>query len=258
MMDFSVLILIFLFLVGICCGSFVGVVVLRWTHIRSIFSTRSRCDSCHHTLAPLDLVPIFSYLFLHGKCRYCRKKISAVNVVYELSSGFVFVLIGLFYPTQPLTGFVLVLCMSVVLLCLFFIDYLYGILPDVLLLILFVFVTLYVMPLGWETLISQLLMGAGIFVVFLVVYLLTGGRGIGFGDVKFSLIIGYLLGFPSSLLAIYLAFVVGAIVSIALIALGKKKFRGGTIAFGPFLVIGVFVVLLFSEYIYSFVFQLYS
>lgn len=257
-MDFSVIFLLILFCVGICCGSFVGVVVMRWADIKSMFSTRSRCDSCHHTLAPLDLVPIFSYLLLDGKCRYCKRKIPAVNVVYEIVCGLVFVVVGLFYPTVPLLGFVLILAISVVLLCLFFIDYFYGILPDVLLLILFVFVTFYIAPLGWEGIITQLLIGVGIFVVFLIVYLLTRGRGIGFGDVKFSLIIGYLLGFPSSLLAIYLAFVSGAIVAITLIALGRKKFRGGTIAFGPFLVIGVFVVLLFSEYIYSFVFRLYS
>lgn len=257
-MDFSAIFLLILFCVGICCGSFVGVVATRWTRIKSIYSTRSRCDSCRHVLAPLDLVPILSYIFLRGKCRYCKKKISPMHLVYELSGGIVFVLVGLFYPTVSVLGFILVLLICTVLLCLFFIDYFYGILPDALLLILFILTTFYVAPFGWDVLFTQLLIGVGCFVFFLGIYLLTRGRGMGFGDVKFVFIIGYLLGFPNSLLAIYLAFVMGAVVAIALILLGRKKFKGGTIAFGPFLVIGVFVVLLFSEYIYSFVFRIYS
>ena len=238
-------------------GSFVSVVVVRWENIRSIFSSRSRCDKCKHTLGAGDLIPIVSYLSLSGKCRYCNSKISPINLIYEISGGLVFVLVGLFYPTVPVLGFVLVLLISVVLLCLFFIDYIYGILPDVLLLILFFLTTLLVLQMGLEVFLSQLVVCVGLFILFLIVYLLTSGRGIGFGDVKFALVIGYLLGFPNSLLAIYLAFVIGALVALCLIGAGRKKFRGGTIAFGPFLVIGVFVVLLFSEYIYSFLFRLY-
>jgi leader peptidase (prepilin peptidase)/N-methyltransferase len=82
---------------------------------------------------------------------------------------------------------------------------------------------------------------------FLILFLATKGRGMGFGDVVYAFLMGFILGYPRVILGLYLAFVTGAIVSLFLVILKKKKFQGGTIPFGPFLVFGTFVSLLWGS-----------
>jgi leader peptidase (prepilin peptidase) / N-methyltransferase len=95
--------------------------------------------------------------------------------------------------------------------------------------------------------------GAGGFFFFL--FAVTRGRGMGFGDVIYALLMGFTLGFPGVIVGLYIAFVTGAIVSILLVFLKRKKFRGGTIPFGPFLVFGTFVSLFWGTQITNLFFR---
>jgi prepilin signal peptidase PulO-like enzyme (type II secretory pathway) len=132
------------------------------------------------------------------------------------------------------------------LIVVFFIDLKYGIIPFNVIGVTIAIVTFWYLLAGAE-IINFLLSGLGIFVFFLLVFLATRGRGIGFGDVVFSFLMGYILGFPKILLGVYIAFLTGAFFSLILVVLNKKKFRGGTIPFGPFLVSGTIISLFWGE-----------
>lgn len=242
--------IVLLFLFGICSGSFINVVIDRHDRPFSILRGRSYCFNCKKKLAVIDLIPLFSFLVLRGRCRYCQHKIPVRNFVVEIICGLLFVIVGLlFLPNFVQVGVLLML--TGILLSLFFIDFESGILPDYLLIALLVVGLGYVFPLGYLQIGTHILMGLGLFGLFLLLFVITRARGIGFGDVKFAFVIGFLLGFPSALLAVYLAFVIGAVMALFLIAMGRKRLRGDSIAFGPFLVLGVLTMLLFSEEIFE-------
>jgi prepilin signal peptidase PulO-like enzyme (type II secretory pathway) len=136
----------------------------------------------------------------------------------------------------------------------FFADIKYGIIPDkivfpaivVSLLYLFMLHNSYFSPRG-EAGMIHLLSGSGAFLFFLILYLATKGRGMGFGDVKLVFLLGFFLGWPNVIVAFYIAFLTGAILGCILILWGKKKFSGGMIPFGPFLVLGAVISLFWGE-----------
>lgn len=224
-----------------------GVVVDRLPKGQNLFKGRSHCDSCKHILGVFDLIPVLSYLLLHGKCRYCHKKIPISVFVIESLSGILFVLIFLSAFTNWI-AYALLCAESLTLLAIAFIDIQEGIISDILLGILGMLgiLGLLVEP---SQILSHLLTAIITFTFFLVIFLLTRGRGIGFGDVKYAFFIGLLLSWQGVLVALYTAFLTGAVISIILVIAGKKKLRGATIPFGPFLSLGVIVSLLFNRQI---------
>jgi leader peptidase (prepilin peptidase)/N-methyltransferase len=271
----TIFLLLLLFIFGSSIGSFLGVIVDRLGSKESIWKGRSHCDHCRHTLHPLDLIPIVSYFFLGGKCRYCHKKLSLFYPLIELSTGvayavagaFIFIYAGLFSFQLPyllllLYYFILIGALFVI----FFADLRYGIIPFNAVAVALVttilwYILAHFLPftfadiqlLGLQTNIFIVIasaLGAGGF--FLLLFLVTKGRGIGFGDVIYAFLMGFTLGFPRVFLGLYLAFVTGAIVSLILVAMKKKKFRGGTIPFGPFLVFGTIVSLLWGNLLVNF------
>lgn len=244
-----------LFLFGICIGSFLNVVIDRIPMGKSILFGRSHCDFCKKQLAWYDLVPIFSYLFLFGKCRYCHKKLSLQYPFVELCVGILFV--ALFFIENPITPFhyflffidVWIISISFVLVVM---DIKFRILPDVLLLPLFLFSLLRIVALSPANLPQALGIGVVSAVPLLLLYIFSQGRAMGFGDVKLIFILGFLLGFPNILICYYIAFLTGAIAGVILILGEKKKFHGTTIAFGPFLILGSVGAALFGEALWQF------
>lgn len=227
---------VFLFILGLCIGSFINVLSDRLPQGLSI-GGRSRCDYCKRTLSVLDLVPVFSYLFLGGVCRYCKKNIPVQYTLVELSTGICFVILSFFFPLDILFVFRLVLYSA--LIAIFITDLRFRIIPEefvIVIMIITVIIRSLGGTLGWDAVLS----GLSLFVIFLILYLLTGGRGMGMGDVKLALPMGFYLGYPKVIAGFYAAFLTGAFVSLILISGGKKKF-GQTIAFGPFLVLATIV-----------------
>ncbi|MBI2195696.1 MAG: prepilin peptidase [Candidatus Levybacteria bacterium] len=197
------------------------------------------------------MIPVLSYLTLGGKCRHCKGKISPYYPLVELITGVLFVLVFSFFKPAfdiyHLSFIIYYFFIVSSLIVVFFIDLKYGVIPDK---IVFptIILSVFYLAVGSSGILSYLFSALGAFLFFLVLLTVTSGKGMGWGDVKYSFLMGLILGFPNIVIGLYLAFLTGAIVSIILILWKKKKLRGSTIPFGPFLVTGTILSLFYSEF----------
>ena len=200
-------------LLGACTGSFLGCLAWRTIHGESVLRGRSHCDVCGHTLGVRDLVPVFSYLFSGGKCRYCGAKLSARHVWGEAVSGAVFVTLLLRYDIslQTLEGWLL----ACVLLACAFADLEGYIIPDRFIavgVVLFI-VTLFFVPdpgkRALDGLIGGVAVGGGVLLLALLMEKLLRRDAMGGGDIKLLFLTGLFLGWQKNLLCLLLACVVG-------------------------------------------------
>jgi leader peptidase (prepilin peptidase)/N-methyltransferase len=242
---------------GLCFGSFLNAVIYRLPRGISVGRGRSFCPKCKHKISWHDNIPLLSFLILGGGCRYCRSSISWRYPLVEMITGGLFVLtfnqIGLIGQIG-LIRLILSLTLISGLIAIFFIDLEHQIIPDKIIFPLTIIYFFYLLATNYLLLASNFLPTAIIsFLFFLMLFLLTRGRGMGFGDVKFAFFIGLTLGFPKAVLAFYLAFLTGALVGIILILLRKAKF-GQRIAFGPFLALATLIAFLWGEEIIKLVY----
>jgi prepilin signal peptidase PulO-like enzyme (type II secretory pathway) len=212
------------------------------------------CPDCHHELAPKDLVPVFSWLWLRGKCRYCHKSISWQYPVVELLVALLFVLSYLCWPlgfgAVGVFSFVLWLIFLTAFVALGVYDLRWFILPDRIiypligLALIEVIVRATIFSGGWQLVITAFW---GIFFLaglFCSLYVLSKGAWIGFGDVKLAIVLGLLVGGPLMALAlIFLASVFGSLVAIPLLINGRAK-ATTQIPFGPFLLVSTIIIVL--------------
>ena len=248
-----------LIVLGLCFGSFVNAFVWRLHEGRDWVKERSECVHCHHELAAKDLVPVLSWLWLRGKCRYCHKPISAQYPLIEASTAILFVLSWIYWPYlvqgAQIVVFGLWLVILTGLIALLVYDLKWMLLPNKLVFPLTgLAATMQLMIIlsnwqGWGKLLSiaiAVLIGGGI---FYILFQLSDGRWIGGGDVKLGFLLGLLAGTPAkSLLVIFLAGLLGSLVSLPLIA-SKKLGRTSTIPFGPFLIVAGIIAVLFGNQI---------
>ena len=254
---------LFIFLFGLCIGSFLNCVVYRMElqenmpkgspHRKAVSFLRGKsfCPKCKHTLSWQDLIPVFSFLFLRGKCRYCKKSISWQYLIVEIFTGLTFVLIFNFSRQGgiPPSGINLVFLFYVacVLIIIFIYDLKHYIILDKVLFPAIATVFLYQLIFSFRFLnFNPLLAGLGACAFFLFIFLFSGGRWMGFGDVKLAFFMGLFLGYPNILVALFLAFFLGAIIGVGLIFLGSKNLKS-EIPFGPFLITGTFLALLWGQ-----------
>lgn len=226
----------FLFLLGLCVGSFLNCVVWRLNHDCSPLRGRSFCPKCKHKLGWKDNIPLLSFVLLRGKCRYCRSPISWQYPIVELGTGILTVVsfqLSVVRGESPLFT-VYCLLITFTLIAIFVSDLLYTTIPDKIvfpsLLISFIYLVLQ----SPNILISNILISlitAGFF-YFLV--LITRGRGMGMGDVKLVALMGLVLGWPKIVVALFLAFLTGAFIGVILVIMGEKRLNSH-IPFGPFL-----------------------
>ncbi|MDO8498058.1 MAG: prepilin peptidase [bacterium] len=262
--------LIFLFILGLVIGSFLNVLIDRLPNEESI-NGRSHCDYCKKTLSAGDLIPVVSYVWLKGKCRYCKKKLSIQYPLIEIFTGIVFILIWHFVGSSVILGNVvtpesrlwtsqsdiLKICyLGIIstLIVIFFADVKYHIIPDSMQIAFFVFSLLFIFVGNglkpFPTLTDHLISGLITLAPILFIFLITRGRGMGFGDVKLAFIIGFFLGLWPGLMALYIAFILGAVWGVAMI-LFKRRGLKSKIAFGPFLVLGIVCMLVWGDGIMS-------
>lgn len=243
-----ILIYIYIFIIGLSMGSFINVLIARLDKKGGILTGRSECPNCHTQLSWLDLIPVVSYIFLMGKCRYCKIKISAVYPIIELTTAsFIlayFVFNGLSLGIEAYYHVVLIS----MLISLAFFDYLYYILPDKinfsLILIALVYNILFSQPELINLFTSSFLFAGS----FAIIYLVTSGRGMGFGDVKLVLAIGLILGYPLGLFSIILAIWSAAICGIALILFKKANLKTA-LPLGSFLSVSTLFFIIFERII---------
>lgn len=253
-----------LFFIGLFIGSFLLVVIDRLLQNKSALRGRSVCEYCSHLLSPLDLLPLVSYVFLRGKCRYCHHTLSRRYPAFELLTGCLYAaipfLLGFTQGMLPMhldqVMLLLITLYSVsVFLLLFVIDIKFGIIPFAIVLPATIITFVYQLIFRTDSLLNVLLTALIAGGAFLLLHIVTKGRGMGFGDVVLVCYLGLLLGFPSIVPALYIAFLTGAGVSLILILVGRKKMKGGTIPFGPFLVSGAFIAYFFGERLITLFYQ---
>lgn len=257
------MIYLIIFILGLFIGSFLNVLVDRLPKKQNVIKGRSKCDKCKRELGVLDLIPLLSFVFLKGRCRYCHTPLSYFYPVIELSTGILFVLTYALFNFQfPIFNFQLIyyLLMIAFFIVIFFTDLKYGIIPDKIILSAVVVSIFYLFFLNPKSLIFNLASGFGAFLFFIMIsfifYALTKKQGMGGGDIKLSFLLGLFLGFPGILVSLYLAFLTGAIIAIILILWKKKALLRDALPFGPFLIIGTIISLFWGNYIYSFALNL--
>ncbi len=238
---------LFLFIFGLSVGSFLNVLIDRLPKGESILG-RSYCDHCKTKIKSLDLVPILSFLNLKGKCRYCGKKISWKYPLIELLTGVIFVLGFLYIPVDAILVKIFYLGLLSCLIVIFFTDAKFQIIPTQIQIALFLLSAMILIFSGFDLtkILSRTLDGFLTMLPILLIYFLTKGQGMGDADVIFSFNLGFLLGIFDGFVAIYIAFVIGAIFGLTLIVLKRARLKS-KIALGSFLVLGVVVMIFFAN-----------
>lgn len=237
---------------GLLLGSFINAWVWRVETDRSIAKGRSMCPHCHHELAWYDLVPVLSFLALGGKCRSCHKKISWRYPTIELiTSGLFLVLYLAFTPTSLLTSIQLVvlLAITVLLVASASYDQKHSLLPDVFTLPAIALSVVYMLLVDISNpanIIAKLVATIVFCLFFFALWYLSGGGAMGDGDIRLAAIMGLILTPWQLTVAAVAGFNSGAIVAIILLMTHKKK-RTDHIAFGPFLILGMYFGLLFAD-----------
>lgn len=263
------MIILMLGVLGLCFGSLINALVWR-IHEQarpvkkqvapaaelSILKGRSMCPYCQHTLAWYDLLPIVSWLWLKGKCRYCNQGISAQYPLIEMLTATLFVYSYWYWPytfnEQGITLFVFWLLFLVGMVALLVYDMRWMLLPNRIIFPLQALAALYVLVKalmsndGLAVIFGAILGALCIAGLFYGLFQVSKGRWIGGGDVKLAVILGLLAGGPfKAVLIIFIASLLGSVVGVPLLLLSKVKAKT-RIPFGPFLIMATIIVYLFG------------
>lgn len=263
----ELLTLVWVFIFGTIIGSFLNVVIYRYNSGASIVKGRSHCFACGMTLSPRDLIPLYSFLVAHARCRTCKVRLSWQYPLVEALTGAMFV--AVFMLNKPVLETVILLGVFSILIVIGVYDLRHQIIPDGLVVLFSIlgltqfFLSVPSFPLAFRLPYSwTLLAGPMLFFPFWALWYVSKGRWLGLGDGKLALGIGWFLGATLGASAVILAFWIGA--AYALIVMGiqriqpvvsRKLSQGRTgessvahlsmqseIPFGPFLILGVIIV----------------
>jgi prepilin signal peptidase PulO-like enzyme (type II secretory pathway) len=243
---------------GLCFGSFASATVWRLHKKKDIVNDRSECEACHHKLAWYDLIPLVSWLTLKGRCRYCKKQVRAELPLTELLMAVLFVGSYMVWPYslevfggQVLFGLWLVAL--VLLVILFIYDLKWLLLPDKVVFpligvgLLMAIVRTTMSPDVVGSLLGNLYAMVILSGLYLVLFVVSRGKWVGFGDVKLGLFLGLGLGeWQLAFLSLFLANFLGCIIVVPGMLLGKLT-RTSRVPFGPFLIAGFLVTVLWGQ-----------
>ena len=238
------------FAFGLAIGSFLSAFVYRLEKRESVLHGRSYCPQCKHTLAWYDLIPLLSFLYLGGKCRYCKGRIALQDFLVELVTGILFV--ALFYfGARNLIELSFTWGIGAMLIAIFVYDLKHFLIPDILVYSAIGTAALWriveFLNLGnFGNLLYAIVAAFGAGAFFLAIYLVSKGRWMGFGDVKLVFLLGMFAGWPSILVALFSAFCIGAVSGLVLIALQKKGLKS-EVPFAPFLIVGTAIAFFFGS-----------
>jgi leader peptidase (prepilin peptidase)/N-methyltransferase len=256
----EILLLVVFAILGLAVGSFLNVCIDRLPQNKSIVFPPSHCEACQHKLAANDLIPVFSYLRLRGRCRYCQASVPRRLFWVELATAVIFALLYWHYRLSPEVGVMaFYACLFTII---FVIDLEQGlILNKVVYPGMVIALLLSLIPQSWLTqetwltttiqpgIASAALGGAIGFAIPFAIALASRG-GMGWGDVKLALLIGLATGFPQVFLALIMGAILGGVVAVALVIARRKK-RREAIPFGPFLAVAAMVTLVWGSNILS-------
>lgn len=246
-------------LLGLAFGSFITAFTWRLHEKKDFVAGRSECESCGHVLSVLDLLPVISWVFLRGRCRYCKKRISWANPLLELSMAVLFLLSYIFWPYsfdqwQALAAFAIWLVYLVLLMSLVVYDLRWMLLPNA---VVFPLIALGLIDaalvvslqgsISLAAYLSHIALGAcALGGFYWVLYEVSKGRWVGFGDVKLGVFMGIVLGWQQALMVLFAANVIGLVVILPALMMGKLGMKT-RLPFGPFLIAGFIIVGLFGN-----------
>ncbi len=246
---YYIIIYIFMFIFGVCVGSFLNVCIYRLPKNESLIKRNSHCMTCGEEIKRRDLIPIISWCLLRGKCRSCGAKISPRYTVVELLNGVLWLVCALFFDIVSYPMYIVLTCLVLsALVVIFFMDW------DTQLINIWVVVFIAVMA------VLEMILCNGIFgidtkshiigafaasIPLLLVVLISRERAMGWGDFYLMAAAGLYLGTQGILVALGIALVTGSIGGLA-----QKKFSGSSkFAFGPYLSLGVAASIFFGDVI---------
>lgn len=253
--DMVYLVGFFVFILGAAMGSFFNVVVDRLIHGKGL-GGRSHCDHCKKTLRWYELFPIVSYIILGGKCKRCHVKLSLEHPAIEVATGLLFLGTWIVSPLSSLLLYWgIVSCAWIIVLS----DLRYNLISDYMQIALFVSILFQKLfeRASVFTLLNDVFAGVMVCLPIGLIYVVTNERAMGLGDVILAAIIGFSLGIGKGLLALYIAFLVGAIVGVYLL-IQRKKGMKSAVAFGPFLIIGMLIAGLWGDRLISIIRGIYG
>ena len=242
---------VFVFILGLIFGSFGNVIVSRINTGESLIFGGSRCFFCGRNLKWFELAPVISFLAFHGKCRTCGGRVSWRYPLVELSSGLLFLLIwsepgsGQAGHNPVLTGLAILFFWLLLIISVY--DLRHKIIPNPLVYLAIAIAVIFniLNPLYF------ILSGLGLFSFFALLWLVSKGRWMGFGDAKLALAMGLFLGWPESAVALLFSFWLGAIFGLAFVFAKNLKNLKVQIPFAPFLFTGGLAAFLWGEKIIS-------
>lgn len=247
------------FVFGTLIGSFLNVVIWRLPRGKNLRG-RSHCPHCGHVLRPQELFPVFSYLFLRGRCAKCGKRISPRYMFIELITGALFALAALHILPAAIDAVSIIellriLFILAILISVFVIDLEHYLILDVIVfpaaaitfalnIVLDVSAQQSVFALSSNTAggVLAAMLAAGF---FYIIWRVSAGKWMGFGDVKFSIFLGLALGWTGILVGLFLAFMIGAVVGVLLLIAGTKSMQS-RLPFGTFLTLGALLALFYG------------
>lgn len=258
-----------IFIVGMVIGSFLNCIIWRSYCGESAAEGRSYCPKCRRCLAWYDLVPVVSFALLRGRCRYCYQPISWQYPIVELATGAFFLAAAWVFTPQLFWGnFSLILAAKLAsywiflaaLVVVFVADLKWYFIPDgavvsgFLAALMFTFINagggyprrFFDYDMIWAA--TAAAVSAAL--IFLAIFLASRGKWLGFGDVKFALLMGLATGFPGILVGMFFANFFGAILGLVLVTCGKKT-MSSQVPFGPFLVAGTVLAVFFTDSIFN-------
>jgi len=232
---------IFIFIFGILIGSFLNVVIYRIPKGESIVFPASKCQSCQTPLKWYHNIPIFSWLFLRGKCGFCSEKISAQYPLIELTTGLIAV--SLFYKIGLVWYMPIVFIVFALLLALVMIDFKYMAIPDSINLLALALAIIN--PWAIDSIQNALMAAGGLALLRYYLSFFLNKEAMGEGDIIVAGTMGALLGFPLFFYALFIS----AILAIVPSLMAKDK----AVPFVPFLAMGTFIVYIFDTQVHALV-----
>jgi leader peptidase (prepilin peptidase)/N-methyltransferase len=243
---------ILIFILGLIVGSFNNVCIYRIPRNESIIYPASHCPKCNSKIKPVDNIPLLSYILLKGRCRNCKSKISIQYPIVELLTGLIYLLIYLAYGLSVQTLIYIILSSALIIIA--FIDLNEEIVPDVISLpgiVIGFILSFFVTYISFMNSALGVLVGGGIILIIgMAGSVIFKKEAMGGGDVKLAAMIGAFLGWRYIIISLFLGFFLGALAGIILI-MSKIKSREDAVPFGPFIVLGSFITLLWGEKIIS-------
>ena len=240
------------FILGICIGSFINVIVYRFPLNKSVIQPRSFCPSCKNKILPINNIPILSWILLRGKCKFCDTRISIEYPLVELITGILFLIFSYSDTTKYIyleqnTFIIFTWILISLFLPLVILDWKYYWLPNsltnLLTIVVIAFLSIYSLLTlnenGLDIFFINLGSALSIFIIFRLImfsgYFIYGKNIMGGGDAKLILILGILLGPTGLLIALFLTFNLSGLISLILLSFKKLK-KGDIIPLGPYII----------------------